>query len=304
MDVWPALPYEEWKDTLETLHMWTQVVGKVKLKLVPFLNHWWEVALTVTARGLTTSTIAFDHRVFQIDFDFIDHRLAIDVSDGKSRSIPLRPRSVADFYQAFMTALAELQLPVPITTIPQEVANPIPFDRDTVHAAYDPEYVTRWWRILLQVDRLMQQYRSSFIGKSSPPLVWWGSFDLSATRYSGRPGPQRNYPTRWMALANSQEDIAVGFWPGSGRLLEPAFFAYVYPEPPGCRQAPIKPEPAFFHLELSEFILPYERVRSSPDPDRMVLDFFQSTYEVGATLGGWDRLALERPDPRLTKAEA
>jgi hypothetical protein len=296
-EVWPALPYEAWKDTLDTLHMWTQVVGKVKLELVPFLNEWWQVAFTVTARGLTTATIPFGRRVFQVDFDFLDHRLDIHVSDGSSRSLPLRPRSVADFYQAFMAALEELGIQVQITTNPVEVENTIPFDQDQVHASYDPDYVTRCWRILLQVDRLLQAYRTPFVGKSSPVLFWWGSFDLSETRFSGRPAPAREWPARWMALGGDQEQAAAGFWPGSGKLPEPAFFAYTYPEPPGCQEATIQPDAAIYHPDLSEFILPYDKVRTSPSPDRVILDFFQSTYEVGTSLGGWDRAALERPNP-------
>jgi hypothetical protein len=296
-EVWPPLPYEEWKDTLDTLHMWIQIVGKVKLELVPFLNEWWEVAFTVTARGLTTATIPFGRRVFQVDFDFIDHRLDIHLSDGRSRSIPLIPRSVADFYREFMAALDQLGIQVTITTNPVEVANTIPFDQDEEHASYDPAPVNRWWRIALQTDRLLQQYRTPFVGKSSPVLFWWGSFDLSETRFSGRPAPEREWPTRWMALGGDQEQAAAGFWPGSGMVHEPAFFAYTYPEPPGCRVAAIKPEAAIYHPDVSEFVLPYEAVRQSSDPDRMVLDFFQSTYEVGATLAGWDRAALERPNP-------
>jgi hypothetical protein len=296
-EVWPALPYEEWKDTLDTLHMWTQVVGKVKLELVPFLNQWWEVGFTVTARGLTTSTIPFGRRVFQVDFDFLDHRLDIRVSDGGARSIPLLPRSVADFYQEFMAALDQLGVRVQITTNPVEVENTIPFDQDQVHAAYDASAVTRWWRIVLQTDRLLQAYRTPFVGKSSPVLFWWGTFDLAETRFSGRPAPEREWPARWMALGADQEQASAGFWPGSGKVHEPAFFAYTYPEPPGCREAAIQPDAAYYHLDLSEFILPYDQVRVSPSPDQMILDFFQSTYEVGATLAGWDRAALERPDP-------
>ena len=296
-EIWPALPYEAWKDSLDTLHMWTQIVGKVKLELVPFLNEWWQVAFTVTARGLTTSTIPFGRRVFQVDFDFIDHRLDIHVSDGTSRSIPLLPRSVADFYQEFMAALRSLGLGVTITTNPVEVENTIPFDQDHVHASYDPAYITRCWRILLQVDRLLQAYRTPFVGKSSPVLFWWGSFDLSETRFSGRPAPKREWPARWMALGADQEQASAGFWPGSGKLQAPAFFAYTYPEPPGCPDATIRPDAGFYHPDLSEFILPYDEVRLSPSPDQMILDFFQSTYEVGATLAGWDRATLERPDP-------
>ena len=296
-EIWPALPYEAWKDSLDTLHMWTQIVGKVKLELVPFLNDWWQVAFTVTARGLTTATIPFGRRVFQVDFDFIDHRLDIHVSDGTSRSIPLLPRSVADFYQEFMAALGSLGLGVTITTNPVEVENTIPFDQDHVHASYDPAYITRCWRILLQVDRLLQAYRTPFVGKSSPVLFWWGSFDLSETRFSGRPAPKREWPARWMALGADQEQASAGFWPGSGKLQAPAFFAYTYPEPPGCPDATIRPDAGFYHPDLSEFILPYDKVRMSPSPDQLILDFFQSTYEVGATLAGWDRATLERPDP-------
>ena len=296
-EIWPALPYEAWKDSLDTLHMWVQIVGKVKLALVPFLNEWWQVAFTVTARGLTTSTIPLGRRVFQVDFDFIDHRLDIHVSDGTSRSIPLLPRSVADFYQECMAALDSLGLGVTITTNPVEVENTIPFDQDHVHASYDPVYITRWWGILLQVDRLLQRYRSPFVGKSSPVLFWWGSFDLSETRFSGRPAPKREWPARWMALGADQEQASAGFWPGSGKLPAPAFFAYTYPEPPGCPEATIRPDAGFYHPDLSEFILPYDEVRLSPSPDQLILDFFQSTYEVGATLAGWDRATLERPDP-------
>ena len=296
-EVWPALPYQDWKETLDTLHMWTQVVGKVKLELLPFLNEWWQVGFTVTSRGLTTSTIPFGRRIFQVDFDFIDHRLDIDVSDGGSRSIALSPRSVADFYRELMEALGELGIHVQITTNPVEVENTIPFDQDNEHSSYDAEYVTRWWRILLQADRLLQQYRTPFVGKSSPVLFWWGSFDLSETRFSGRPAPEQDWPTRWMALGGDQEQACAGFWPGSGKVEAPAFFAYTYPEPPGCREAAIQPDPAFYHPDISEFILPYEEVRRSTSPDQMILSFFQSAFEVGTTLAGWDRTALERPDP-------
>ena len=214
--------------------------------------------------------------------------------NGTSRLLPLCPRSVADFYHEFMAALEELGIQVRITTGPVEVENTIPFDQDQLHASYDPEYVTRFWRIVLQVDRLLQAYRTPFIGKSSPVLFWWGSFDLSESRYSGQKAPEREWPARWMALAAEQEQALAGFWPGNSKLPQPAFFAYTYPEPPGCREAAIQPDPAYYHLELSEFILPYEEVRRARSPDQMVLDFFQSSYEVGATLGEWDRAALER----------
>jgi hypothetical protein len=294
---WPPLPYPEWKDTLDTVHMWTQIVGKVKLKLVPFLNDWWQVAFMVTARGLSTSTMPFGRRIFQVDFNFIDHRLQIQVADGSARSLPLQPQPVAGFYRAFMAALAELGIEVAVTTNPVEVENTIPFDQDTVHAAYDRAAVQRWWHILLQVDRLLQRYRTRFAGKSSPVLFWWGTFDLSHIRYSGRPAPEREWPARWLSLGAHQEIAETGFWPGSGKYLAPAFYAFTSPEPPGCREAVIQPGPAGYHPDLSEFVLPYEEVRRSSSPDQMVLDFFNSTYEAGATLGGWDRKALELPDP-------
>jgi len=277
--------------------MWTQIVGKVKLELTPFLNQWWNVAFVVTARGLTTSTIPFGERMFQVDFDFIDHRLAIHVSDGSTRSMALVARSVADFYLEFMTILESLGIQVKINTHPVEVDNGIPFEDDQVHAAYDPRYASRCWRVLLEVTRLLERYRSTFVGKSSPVQFWWGSFDLATTRFSGRPAPPRAWPARWMELAADQEQAQAGFWPGNDKFPEPAFVAYTYPEPPGCRTASIRPEAAFFHPELAEFILPYEKVRLEANPDQLILDFYRSTYEIGATLAGWDRAALERPDP-------
>jgi hypothetical protein len=294
--VWPALPYAEWKQSLTTLHMWMQIVGKVKLELTPFLNEWWNVAFAVTARGVTTLTIPVGQRMFEVDFDFIDHRLAILVSDGTSRTMSLVPRSVADFYVEFMTHLESLGIRVKINTRPVEVEDGIPFQDDREHADYDPLYVGRCWRILLEVSRLLERYRTPFVGKSSPVQFWWGSFDLATTRFSGRAAPPRDWPARWMAMAGGQEQAQAGFWPGNDKLPEPAFVAYTYPEPPGCRTAAIRPEAAFFHPELAEFILPYEKVRQAADPDQLVLDFYRSTYEIGATLAGWDRAALERAD--------
>jgi hypothetical protein len=295
-DVWPALPYADWKPTLTTVHMWTQVVGKVKLALSPFLNEWWNIGFVVTARGLTTSPIPSGQRVFQVDFDFIDHHLAIHVSDGTSRSMPLVARSVAEFFGEFMANLAALGIHVKINTHPVEVDDGIPFEEDRTNHAYDPVYVSRWWRILVGVSRLLERYRTPFVGKSSPVLFFWGSFDLATTRFSGRPAPPRAWPTRWMALGADQEQALAGFWPGNDRLPEPAFVAYTYPEPPGCRTAAIVPDAAFFHPDLAEFVLPYENVRRSTNPDQLILDFYRSTYELGATLAGWDRAALERPD--------
>ena len=296
-DVWPALPYSDWKESLGTLHMWTQIVGKVKLELTPFLNDWWNVTFALTARGLTTSTIPFGQRVFQVDFDFIDHRLAIHVSDGRSWSLPLVARSVADFYLEFLGALESMGVHVKINTHPVEVDDGIPFEEDRTHLSYDPEYVSRWWRIILSISRLLERYRTPFIGKSSPVHFFWGSFDVATTRYSGRPAPPREWPARWMALAAEQEQALAGFWPGNARLPEPAFVAYTFPEPPGCRTAAIQPDVAYFHPELAEFILPYEKARLASDPDQLILDFYRSTYEIGATLAGWDRAALERVDP-------
>jgi hypothetical protein len=290
------LPYAEWKETLDTLHMWTQIVGKVKLELAPFLNDWWNVSFAVTARGLTTSTIPSGERSFQVDFNFIDHRLDVHVSDGRSRSTPLIARSVAEFYQEFITILESLGIHVKIYTHPVEVDDGIPFENDLVHASYEPSYVNRWWRLLLAVSRVMDQYRTPFVGKSSPVHFWWGSFDLATTRYSGRPAPQREWPTRWMALAAQQEQALAGFWPGNEKFREPALVAYTFPEPPGCRTVAILPDIAYFHPELAEFILPYERVRQAAEPDQLILDFYRSAYEIGATLAGWDRTSLERPD--------
>lgn len=294
--VWPALPYAEWQPSLATLHMWTQIVGKVKLELSPFLNEWWNVTFVVTARGLSTSTIPFGERMFQVDFDFIDHRLMIHVSDGHSRSMPLVSRSVTDFYAEFMTLLESLGIAVQINTQPVEVDNGIRFEADRVHADYDPLYVNRCWRTLLGVSRVLERYRTPFIGKSSPVQFWWGSFDLATTRFSGRPAPLRAWPARWMARGATHEQAQAGFWPGNERLPEPAFVAYTYPEPPGCRTAAIHPDAAFFHPELAEFILPYDKVRVAADPDQMILDFYRSAYEIGATLAGWDRAALEMGD--------
>jgi hypothetical protein len=232
-----------------------------------------------------------------VDFDFVDHRLALHVSDGTSRTIDLAARSVADFFVEFMSILESCGIDVKINTHPVEVDNDIPFEVDRVHASYDSAYVSRWWRILLGIGRVLDQYRTPFIGKSSPVQFWWGSFDLATSRYSGRPAPPRNWPARWMALGAQQEQALAGFWPGSDRLPEPAFVAYTYPEPPGCRTATIVPDAAYFHPELAEFILPYEKVRLAADPDELILEFYRTAYGIGATLAGWDRAALELPDP-------
>jgi hypothetical protein len=282
--------------------MWTQIVGKVKLELSPFLNEFWEVAFAVTARGLTTSTIPWGNGVFEVTFDFIDHNLRILTSGGAMKGIPLVPRSVADFYHEFTATLQALGIDVRVDPRPVEVENGIPFDQDDTHSSYDADPVDRWWQIAIHVERVLERYRSSFVGKSSPIQFWWGSFDLSETRFSGRPAPKRQWPKRyrWMRFAEDQENATCGFWPGSGRFQEPAFFAYTYPEPPGFRSTVVGPDPAFCDPELGEFILRYEDVRRSADPERMILDFFESAYEVGATLAQWDRAALERKPPRIS----
>jgi hypothetical protein len=293
-EVWPSLPLEEWKDTYATLHMWTQIVGKIRLVQSPLVNHWWNVPLYVTPRGLTTTAIPHGARSFEIDFDFISHRLDIKTDDGQSRSLALRPRSVADFYRELMATLRELGLEVSIRAKPDEVPDPIPFDQDEQHASYDAEYANRWWRIMLQSDRVFKEFRSRFIGKCSPVHFFWGSFDLAVTRFSGRRAPEREGADSITREAYSHEVISHGFWPGSGNVLEPAFYSYTAPEPKGLPEAKIRPAEAFYNAGTSGFILPYEAVRTAADPDRVLMEFLQSTYEAGATLANWDRAALER----------
>jgi hypothetical protein len=293
-EAWPSLPYEEWKDTYETLHMWTQVVGKIRLTLSPMLNHWWNVTLYVTPRGLTTSAIPCGSRTFEILFDFIDHSLSIHTSDGQVRYIGLHPRSVADFYQELMSTLRSLGIDVKINTTPQEVPNPIACDIDTVHASYDEEYANRHWRILVQTDKVFKEFRGGFLGKSSPVHFFWGSFDLAVTRFSGRRGPERPGVDHVQREAYSHECISAGFWPGSGDLLLPAYYAYTYPVVPGFDSAAVRPAQAYFDQKMGLFILPYDEVRKADDPRQMLLDFMQSTYDAGADLAGWDRPSLER----------
>lgn len=295
---WPELPYEAWKDTLATLHLMTQIVGKIRLALTPWCNHSWHVALYVTARGLTTSPIATPSQGFQIDFDFIDHALKIICADGRHRYIGLGPKAIADFHREVMDALAALGIQARIHGAPNEVAQAIPFAEDRVHAAYDPQYAQRFWRILLQVDRLFKQFRSRYIGKVSPVHFFWGSFDLAVTRFSGAPAPLHpggapNCPDWVMQEAYSHEVSSCGFWPGSEALPEPAFYSYAYPAPAGFEHAPLRPATARFDQALGEFILPYEAVRQAADPDQEVLEFLQSTYEAAAQLGHWPA-GLER----------
>jgi hypothetical protein len=292
-DRWPALPYEGWKDTYATLHMWMQVVGKVALALIPPLNHSWGIAFQVTPRGLATRSLPHGARTFTMEFDFIDHQLVIRASDGTMRTVALAPQSVADFYQTVMNVLGEMKLPVKIWPVAVEVPDPIRLDQDTAHHSYDPEYANRVWRIFVQVARVFTECRCQFVGKASPVHFFWGAFDLAVTRFSGRPAPPREGPA-FMREAYSHEVISHGFWPGSGPILEPSFYAYAVPEPEGLKQARVQPAAAYYHREMGEFILPYEAVRTSGDPDSAIRQFVESTYEHAATLARWDRAALER----------
>jgi len=295
-ELWPALPYEAWKDTYATLHMWTQVVGKVALALAPPMNHSWGVAFQITMRGLTTRTLPYGRRSFAMEFDFVDHQLEIRTSDGALRSLPLAPRSVAAFYYEVMDALRDLEMPVTIWPMPVEVPSPIRFDENTANGAYDPVYANRVWRILVQTERVLNAARCRFIGKCSPVHFFWGGFDLAATRFSGRPAPPREGPA-FMREAYSHEVISHGFWPGGAQLPETVFYAYAAPEPAGFKTAPVQPDAAYYHRELGEFILPYEAVRTAADPDAALRQFVESTYTGAAMLGKWDRSALERTTP-------
>ena len=299
---WPALPFGAWRETQATLHLWTQVVGKVKLELSPFLNEWWNVAFALTPRGLTTGTIPAGDTMFAVDFDFVDHTLFIRTSDGRTRSMPLIPRSVAAFYAEFLAMLRGLNIDVAINPLPVEIPDPISCEVDTEHDAYDPEPVVRFWRIMLQTEQVLQRFRSSFAGKSSPIHFFWGSFDLSHTRFSGRPASQPADWPRFLRIAEEQENYACGFWPGNATMSGvefggPAFYAYCFPAPAGFAEAAARPAAAYFDQNLGEFILRYDDVRRAADPEQALLDFFRSTYEAAATLGGWDRQALERTPP-------
>jgi hypothetical protein len=292
-ELWPALPYDEWKDTYATLHMWTQVVGKVALALAPPLNHSWAIAMQVTARGLATRTLAHGTQSFTMEFDFVDHVLVVRASDGRVRKLALEPQSVADFYRKVMALLLDLSLAVKIWPMPVEIPSPIRFDEDTVHHSYDPEYAARFWRILVLVERAFTDSRCDFVGKCSPVHFFWGSFDLAVTRFSGRRAPAREGPA-FMREAYSHEVISHGFWPGSGPVLQPAFYSYAVPEPPGFKEARVDPGAAFYHREMGEFVLPYEAVRTSAAPEKAIAAFVDTTYAQAATLGGWDRATLER----------
>jgi hypothetical protein len=297
-EAWPALPLAEWNDTRATLHMWTQIVGKVRLALSPPVNHWWEVPLYVSSRGLTTSPIPYGAEIFEIEFDFLAHQLQFHTSRGQSSSLALAPRSVANFYSEFMAALESLGIRVKIWPMPVEIPDPIRFDQDHVHASYDSEYANRFWRILVAVSTVFTEFRARFIGKSSPVHFFWGSFDLAVSRFNGKRAPERP-PERPGAdsitrEAYSHEDISAGFWPGSVPGADAAFYAYAAPEPPSFSKSPVRPAAAFYSTELSEFLLKYDDLRRADSPRDALLDFLQSTYEAAANLANWDRSALER----------
>lgn len=297
-EAWPALPLDAWRDTCDTLHMWTQVVGKVKLELCPFVNEWWEVPLQLTARGLTTMAIPFARDAFAIDFDFVDHNLYIRTSDGAVKALPLIPRSVADFYAEFMATLDALGVKVNLNTRPQQFQPLIPFEEDQKHAAYDHVAVGKWWRILTRVGVVMEKYRAGFSGKSSPVQFYWGDFDLCVTRFSGEPAEPPKGANRRMRFTEDGGNITAGFWPGGKKYPKAAFYSYTYPAPAsGYKTAHVRPEKARFDAKLGEFVLDYDDVRSSSAPEKMILDFFQSTYEVGATLGHWNRDVFEKRGP-------
>ena len=303
-EVWPALPFSEWKDTAKTLHMWTQVVGKVRLALAPWTNHSWHVTLYLTARGLTTSPIPFRDRVVEIRFDFVSHELRLLTSDGGLKAIPLRAQTVAKFYRGVMEALRDLGIEVHINTTPNEVDPAIPFEQNETDSAYDPEYANRFCRVLLQSDRVFKEFRSDFCGKCSPVHFFWGSFDLAVTRFSGRRAPQHpggvpHLPDAITREAYSHEVSSLGFWPGNEMMPDPVFYSYAYPEPPGFSEAKVKPSFAKYNPQLKEFVLRYDEMRKAYSPDAALLDFARSTYDAASTLGDWDRAALVEVKPHL-----
>ncbi len=307
---WPSLPLADWRDTCATLQLWTQVIGKIRLAQAPLINHWWQVPLYVTSRGLTTSPIPYRARTFQIDFDFIGHRLTIGTSDGATAGFALRPSAVADFYSEVMERLKALGLDIRIWTTPVEIPDPIPFETDRVHGAYDPDYAHRFWRVLVQADRVFTAFRARFIGKASPVHFFWGSFDLAVTRFSGRRAPPHpgspGVADRITGEAYSHEVSSCGFWPGGAGLEQPIFYSYAYAEPAGFKDAPVRPNAARYARELGEFILPYDEVRHAGAPEETLLEFLQSTYEAAAGLAHWDRAALERAagPPAVARAGA
>jgi hypothetical protein len=293
-DFLPALPFESWKDSFATLHMWAQMVGKVRLALCPLVNHWWNVTFYVTGRGMSTLAMPYQDRSLEIRFDFVDHKLIIETSDDRTRVLDLKPQSVADFYQALMRALADLGLDVKIWTTPVEIPDPIPFEEDHTHASYDAQAVHRFWVILAWVDEVFKEFRTRFIGKVSPVHFWWGSFDHAVTRFSGRVAPDRPGADRITREANSHEVSSAGFWPGGGDIKGPAFYSYAAPEPAGFEEQRVAPAAAFYHPQMKEFLLLYDDVRTAPSPKAALMNFLQTTYEAAATMARWDRKSLER----------
>lgn len=303
-EYWPELAFADWATTAATLHMWTQIVGKIRLSLTPWINHSWHVTLYLTSRGLTTSPIPFGLRTFEIRFDFIDHELRILTSAGPTRVLKLRAQSVAEFYRSVMAALQELELPVKINLVPNEIENAVPFDQDEEHRSYDPDYANRFWRVLLQSHRVFIEFRSRFCGKCSPVHFFWGSFDLAVTRFSGRnapahPGGVPHLPDAVAREAYSQEVSSLGFWPGNAAIPTPIFYSYAYPEPTGFSQSKITPATAGYDAKLHEFTLPYDNVRTADAPDEVILGFAQSTYDAASTLAKWNRASLEEKKPSL-----
>jgi hypothetical protein len=299
-DAWPELPHAEWTETIATVHLWTQIVGKVKLELSPWINHSWQATLYLTSRGLTTSPIPYGGKTFQIDFDFIDHTLTIATSDGRTIPKQLQPQTVADFYRDLMGGLDSLGIDVAIHTMPNEIEEPIPFEEDVIHSAYDPAQIHLLWRALVQTARVFQAFRARFIGKCSPVHLFWGSFDLAVTRFSGRPAPQHpggipHLPDVVTTEAYSQEVSSCGFWPGNAGAPDPIFYSYAYPSPDGFAEQSVEPDAAFWLADLGEFVLPYEAVRTSTDPDATLTSFLESTYGAVADLADWDRADFERP---------
>ena len=296
--IWPELPLAKWKDTYDALHRWTQIIGKIELALSPQVNQWWNATLHITPHGITTSAMYYDNRLIQIEFDFISHLLLFETADNPTKTIALRPCSVAEFYQEVMATLRSLGISVTIWTTPVEIPERTPFEQDKKHQSYDPEYVQRFWRILAQTNRVFSEFRSRFTGKVSPVHFFWGAFDLAVTRFSGRTAPKHPggpyVARRVMVEAYSQEVSSCGFWPGGGPVNEPAFYAYSYPEPPGFSEYPIQPKEAYYDAKMGEFLLPYDVVRTADSPDDVLLAFLQSTYEAAATCGKWNRIALER----------
>ena len=291
---WRPLPLDDWRDTRDTLQMWTQIVGKICLALTPRVNHFWNIALLVTSRGLMTPPLAYQDRTFTMTFDLLEHALAIDTSDGARQSIPLRPEAVADFYKRLMGTLHGLGIDVRIWTMPVEVPEPIRFDQDRMHRSYDPAAARTFWEVLLAMKPVFDSFRGEFIGKCSPVHFFWGSFDLAVTRFSGRPAPARPGADAITREAYSHEVISHGWWPGGGPVNEPAFYAYAAPEPAGLKTAAVQPAAAYYNTDLSEFILPYEAVRTSAAPEADLRAFLRTTYDAAATLARWDRDSLER----------